>query len=245
MVTANRSVSFKELHHLITSVGQQQPDGALATALAFNDISSIVFLKTLTKLEIETMESGDDTKPLKLGLRGLLRGLQAFVYHLDNTNPDIDYFTLTHEHYNKFLYQHYRPHLPYTPPSTVCNHTSYSRTPAEEFRRTLEISKSHYHVLKTDKEWDDWNFSTIATARVHGCENILDPKYKPMTQDDKDLFEEQQKFMYSVFVDKLQTDIGKYYVRHYEKTYDAQKVYRELERYATESIQEMFDATHK
>ena len=52
------------------------------------------------------------------------------------------------------------------------------------------------------------------TAQSHGCEEILDPSYKPSTSEENNLFIEKQKFFYSVFQECLQTDMGKHYVRH-------------------------------
>ena len=117
------------------------------------------------------------------------------------------------------------------------------RSPAEEFKKTVKRDKAHYKILKTDKQWDSWNRSTISTARTHGCEDVLDSKYVPRTQEAIELFDEKQKFMYSVFEDYLQTDKGKYYVRKYAKSYNAQAVYKDLSNYARESTQASLDSS--
>lgn len=51
----------------------------------------------------------------------------------------------------------------------------------------------------------------------------------------------KQKFMYSVFEEMLQTDMGKYFVRLHEADFDAQAVFRKLSAYAKESTQASID----
>ena len=80
--------------------------------------------------------------------------------------------------------------------------------------------------------WDNWNRSTTAQARAQDISNVLDPNYVPPNQEARDLFIEQQKFMYAVFEKTLLTDKGKALVRHYQTSYDAQAIYRELSAYA-------------
>ena len=46
------------------------------------------------------------------------------------------------------------------------------------------------------------------------------------------MFIKQQKFMYAVFEKTLLTDKGKALVWHYQTSYDAQAIYRELSPYA-------------
>ena len=89
-------------------------------------------------------------------------------------------------------------------------------------------------MLKTDKQWDAWKRSTVATARAHGYEDIFDGSYRPKAGDETDIFVEKQKFMYSVFEEMLQTDMGKYFVRLHEADFDAQAFFKKLSTYAKE-----------
>jgi hypothetical protein len=57
---------------------------------------------------------------------------------------------------------------------------------------------------------------------------VLDSTYVPTNTDDIALFEAKQTFMYSVFEEHLQTDMGKTLVRTHEILSDAQKIYSEL-----------------
>ena len=66
------------------------------------------------------------------------------------------------------------------------------------------------------------------TARAQNVANVLDHSYVPMTQEDKDLFEAQQTYLYNVLDNCVFTDRGKEIVRTYYDTSDAQKVYEEI-----------------
>jgi len=48
-------------------------------------------------------------------------------------------------------------------------------------------------VFKNGKQFDLWQHSTMALARAQDVAEILDPSHVPVTQDDKDLFQEKQK----------------------------------------------------
>ena len=61
--------------------------------------------------------------------------------------------------------------------------------------------------------------SQISTVYAHGCENILSQSYVPATPDDTILFNEQQKFMYDVWINVLRTPMGKHYVRKQQRRF--------------------------
>ena len=71
--------------------------------------------------------------------------------------------------------------------------------------------------------------------RVHISEEVFASDYVPHTTEEKELFQQKQIFMYSVFDDKLQTDMGKHLVRAHESTSDAQKIFTLLHEYALKS----------
>ena len=81
----------------------------------------------------------------------------------------------------------------------------------------------------------------MVTTRSHCCEEIFNPTYKPKTPEEKDLFLEKQKFIYSVFDDCLLTDMGKSLVRSYKSSFDAQKIYELLQMYTKNSNQSTID----
>ena len=103
-----------------------------------------------------------------------------------------------------------------------------TRQSAEEFKRGIKQVKAHYTPLKESKQWDDWRRSTLATTRSHYCGEIVNPTYKSKTSEEKDLFIEKQKIIYSVFDESFLTDTSKSLVRSYDLFFDTQHVYHLL-----------------
>eukprot|EP00934_Nitzschia_sp_Nitz4_P004676 Nitzschia sp. Nitz4//scaffold468_size5769//118//5631//NITZ4_009203-RA/size5769-snap-gene-0.0-mRNA-1//-1//CDS//3329552515//4666//frame0 len=111
-----------------------------------------------------------------------------------------------------------------------------SAVPRQQQRNSVvKRDKNHYKEYKSDKLWDEWENSTRSTARAHGCGQVLDANYVPSSDDELVDFVEQQSFMYSVFVDKVQTLQGKRIINKYKATFDAQKVFAELSEHAMKS----------
>ena len=118
-----------------------------------------------------------------------------------------------------FRVKSYNPNAPISvsTPRTVAPRS----TAVSDFKKSIKRDKSHYTVLREDKQWDAWKRSTLATARSHSCEEIFNPSYVPSNSDERDLFHEKQKFIYSVFEEKLQTDIGKSLVHNHDHEHDS------------------------
>ena len=121
----------------------------------------------------------------------------------------------------------YSSSTPNTVTSTSTSATRYPKGPASDFKRGIKRDKAHYDVLKDDAHWDDWKRATLATVANHGCEVVMDPTYQPTNQDELDLFNEIQKFMYDVFITTLKTSMGRHFVRVHESTGDAQAVWKD------------------
>ena len=113
-----------------------------------------------------------------------------------------------------------------------------------DFKRGIKRDATQFSILKDDANWDNWNRSTTAQARAQDIADVLDPTYAPPSPDDIALFVEKQKFMYAVFEKTLQTDKGKALVRHYQETFDAQAIYRELSAYAMQSTKATMNASN-
>ena len=72
-------------------------------------------------------------------------------------------------------------------------------------------------------------------ARTHDCEHVFDETYMTDSNKEKKLSLEKQNFIYSIFEDKIQTNMGRHLVRKYENTYNSQSVYAELVLYSKQS----------
>ena len=248
-----RSKAQEIFKHLMENVLVQASDSDLSKAMERDRIDSFPALMSMTKEEIETLTyAGGDGKSLLLhrSKQSLIRALKSFI----NYNQELgnnEYLDLTEEDFNTYRVESYNPDDPHKPfKSTATSSasrkgkpTSNNRPPAEDFKKSIKRNKSDYTVLTQDKQWDDWLRSTRATAATHDCDEVLNSTYKPKGQENIDLFEEKQKFMYSVFDKCLQTDMGKHYVRQHDKDSDAQAIFRKLSKYATKSTQAALESS--
>ena len=122
----------------------------------------------------------------------------------------------------------------YTSTTTLSN----SYTPTSAFKQGIRRDPTLFPKFKDSKFWDNFKRSLLATARAQDVEDILDPNFIPT---DMDLFNEQQKYMYSVFEKTLLTDQAKAFVREHENDFDAQKVYSKTLTHYTKSTRAMLD----
>ena len=82
----------------------------------------------------------------------------------------------------------------------------------------------------------------MANSKVHECQNVLNPLYVPVEQEDIELFNKNQEFMFAVFNRMLKTTEGKSIVRKHVKNGDAQAVFAEMLTHASQSMQAEVDA---
>ena len=115
-----------------------------------------------------------------------------------------------------------------------CNSDSVDSL-AREFRRSIKLDKTHYTVIQDDKDFFHWKRLTESTACSHKCENVLRPNYMPKTKQEGLLFQEQNNFIYDVFLTTIQTNMGIHYVRTFERNRDAQSVWTSYCKYTQHS----------
>ena len=108
------------------------------------------------------------------------------------------------------------------------------RSKADTFSRAIKRDASEYIVIKEDSQFNNWKLHTTSKARTHNCREVLDPSYVPVTPEDKEIFEMQQEFMYSVFLTTLQTSFGRKLTREHQ--FDAQTIYSRFINHYTESV---------
>ena len=82
--------------------------------------------------------------------------------------------------------------------------------------------------MKDERFNDTWHRSFANQARAQDVADVLDRDYVPPNDEQKELFHEKKKYLYAVLESKVLTESGKAIVRKYEKTYDAQAVYKDL-----------------
>ena len=216
MTARTRAGQHAIMRHVLQQVLQQVDDSPLAKALSKGGYDIIADVLGMSNSDIDILdydEREDDTivtLPLLPARKNLIRALQAFVRYQHSTgNPISDYLTVTAAEFNEFRVSVYNPNVPITAPSSSPRiTTAHSTTVVATSKQGIKHDKSHYVALREDKQWDSWRRSTLATARSHSCEEVFDPTFVPASPVAKELFAEKQKFISSVFEDKIQTDVG-------------------------------------
>ena len=97
-----------------------------------------------------------------------------------------------------------------------------------EFRKGNKRSKDDYKELKYDSLFDTWFRGFKITAKSHSLDNVLDPLYIAAGAEEEELFQEQNKFLYSVLSDKCKTSKSIQIVQANEDLMDAQAVVKAL-----------------
>jgi hypothetical protein len=81
----------------------------------------------------------------------------------------------------------------------------------QAFIQSMKKDQTQYEVLKDDKQFDNWERSFLAVARTHKLDEVFNEAFQPgTTQEEQDLWQEKQRFVYSVFDLTLKTDYGKH-----------------------------------
>ena len=78
----------------------------------------------------------------------------------------------------------------------------------DSFKKGSKQSVADYKILQKISQWTSWRQATVATGRDHGVAEIFDPTYIPDDDAAIALFDEQQKFMFSVFATTLKESSG-------------------------------------
>ena len=189
-------------------------------------------------------------KKLEIAFRNQIRCFQGF-YHMRcvkdklTTVSNADILSWTGDEFDEFRISApvdvLTTYIPETSPgssapSTLSTATTSSSTSnsLSEIKKGTKYSKDDYKCSKDDyitlqdpRQWDSWHHSTLATAHEHGCDKVFTPKYAPSAAE-KDVFKKKQKFLYSVFGQKLPIDYSKCLIYLHEKDFDAQAVFKVL-----------------
>ena len=231
--------------------------GEICKTLRRNGIEDIMGIFALTKQEIEDLEYKESNKKFRLlkGQHSMLCIISSFsTKHIRGGAPlkIMDWLMVTLAEFDDFriIYNpaEYFPPVPSIPgtstsgisPGVPSGAGVSSAAPrghdlVRDFKRGIKRDTTLFPMLKDSKQWDPWYIDTKAQARAQDVEDILDPDYTPITMENKEVFEQKQKYMYAVFSKTLLTDKGKSLVREHERDYNAQQVHKKLLDYAQKS----------
>ena len=245
------------MEHILHTVFKLPGDSPLEVALKEAYIDTVDALLALSRHEIDalTFTTVDKNKKIKqelpLGLRNLILVFKGYNKHLWIRGESPDWKDMTYADFSEYRLHTYDPEMWDASAAATSAPASSSATPARassplvEFQKGIKRNKADYTVLKDDKQWDKWRRASLATARSHACEEILDPDFEVDETDPQAVavFREKQKFMYSVFEEKLQTDMGRHLVREHEMDYNAHLIFSELVVHAKKSTQAAIDSS--
>ena len=85
--------------------------------------------------------------------------------------------------------------------------------------------------LKSEVDWHEFQLKTIAIGRAQGVGKVFDPHYIPRSMIEGDAFQIMCKFMHAVFINKINTPVGKTIVRRYSDGGNAYACWQELRTY--------------
>jgi hypothetical protein len=241
------------LNHLRTAVlGEKADDGIFAKVfeeLGIEDIEDFMFI------EPEQFKA----KELKLKVLQVQKMVVAQTWYRNQPDATIStWFELTSESLKSFaakgIYLQAKPTpVPSLSSTQVPDDSelvpapsaaSSAPSPAESFLRGIKRDVTQYHDFADDKKWLVWKRHLKAMAPIHGLECILEKDYKPETEAEKELFKQQQYFAFSIFSRCLKTSKSLKFLRDFEETHDAHKLYHTLvEAYEGGVTQELHEET--
>ena len=236
--------------YVLETLFQQAPDSGLHCALLDPDWSidnprAISILSNDDTNAMQFTNAAGNKQNLAVGQSRRLRVFRDMLaFNKLQGNTIMDVTTITLDEFTAYMMSVDYPieqsptyialqQSSHAPP--VGNSTACSITPRDQFMKGIKRDVSLFPTLKNKESWDNWNRSLHAIARTQGVADVLNHNYTPGTQEEKDLFAVQNKFMYSVFERTLLTSQGKTFVRQHENDYDAQTLYTSLLQYLRSS----------
>ena len=261
-----REQSKNALEHVLTVVfGLPQTDPLVQalTAEGIEDMEELLSLhpRHIDQLSVVDASTGTAT-PVRKPRCNLIHAFHQYVIHQEEIGDPIaeNWTGITQDQFNAYrrspAYIASKKGTTISPASTgtatsTANRPSPSpvqprpvqRDPVNDFKKGIKRDVSTYPMLKDEKQWDNWNRSLKSLAHAHDIYQVIDASYTPTTQEDIELFDFKQKFMYAVFQQTVLTDQGKALVRAHESDFDARAVYMALADYASKSTKSSLEAS--
>ena len=238
--------------HVMDVVLDRYGSKDLKDALVKEGFVDLFQVLTIDDVDIECLvyqDPADPSKtiPIRKGDVGMLKCFKAFVHHrsaLGNPIQDTDWISLTQAEFDSFRMDPSNLLRVSSAIASAKNPTSGPKyAPVDIFRRGIKRDPSLFPTLKEEKYNDTWHRSFETQARAQDVFNVLNPNYKPISQEDTDLFVEQQKYLYAVLESKVWTDFGKSLVREHEHNFDAQSLYKKLQAHHLRSTKAMIESS--
>ena len=203
--------------HVVDQILSRSGSGILKASLSREGYDDILSLMTIDDETIENLTYPDpDDASNSLNLRrsdkAMLKLWREYVLHREASDNPIgdNWLQVTQADFDAFRIS----------PSNIARlstaslmapvnqgHTSASTAPkfskVDIFRKGIKRDMSLFPTLKDKRFNDAWHRSFVAQARAQDVDKVLDGSYIPSTQEEKDLFTKQQKYIYAVLEAKV------------------------------------------
>src|SRR5688500_11740261 len=187
-----RAQETDAFNHVVTTVMHQNATSPLRNTFKQDGVSTIADLIAYTPTKIDTMTYTDaDSKPQPLpkGYKNIMHALIAFILYkasIGDTITDADWENLPVDEFNSYRlspeFVAYRSGtLPTVARPNVVTSSTFNRNkdPVMEFKRGIKRDVTYFIQLNDEKQWDNWQRTTVAQARAQDASEILDPNYVP------------------------------------------------------------------
>ena len=210
---------FKIYQHILKAIWDEDEKSPLHLALEpgtfFKTIQDLVNLPD-QDIDRMTYEIDEDTQPLAPYYQRKLKTFREYVRHVKASNStrlsfssSDPWLNISKEDYDNFrVSPDYQPVVS-TPDPKAPRSNSNAPSQLDKFEWGIKRDQSLYPKLTRDKDWDSYRRATKAQAFAQGTSEVLDPKYKPTTADEKQVFDKKQKFMYAVALNTLLTNLAR------------------------------------
>jgi hypothetical protein len=205
MVALTKAQAKVALDHVLQNLFELDKDAAMIKAFTIdgvNDIRDVLAMDYEHYAMLTYTNDKGDTVVIPPWQKSLLKILKSFNWWQSKTSfgPVDDWTQVTKENFDDFClgpdYQSsYGPtSVPSMMPPQVAPQTSLSapfkfKDPIGDFKKGIKRDPSLFMVYKDEKQWDNWQRSTVELARAQGVEEVLDINYVPTDSDDVVLFE--------------------------------------------------------
>ena len=251
----SRAGRIAAFNHVLDVVLDRDDDSPLKIALLADNVTNIVDLVAIRGGQIDRLvfrePDGEIDIDLFRGDKNLLATfLDYYRFREEQGNPiqDADWITLTEEEFADFrmLPERIFRRADFVQDVPAAPNVGFGPRPpmssADNFKRGTKRDPSLFPTLKDESLNDLWHRGVINQARAQDLQEITDPSYVPVTDEEKEVFDLKQAFAYGLFDKIVQTDRGRAIVRQYEETYDAQKVYADLSKHHLQSPRAQLEA---
>ena len=123
-----------------------------------------------------------------------------------------------------------------TPQSTVSSEASESYIALTNFKKGIKRDASAYPIFKNERYYNTFIRHFKATAKAQGLNSLMDLNFTPGSDEqEQQLFQEQQDFLYSVLISSLKTEFSEALVK--DHVGDAQLILELLHEHHTGNSQ--------